>query len=99
MQTKFKLASHLVVAALALCSQFAYASNEDRSKSFEDGLSGHFKKDDDRKLESGHYSDWNEIEHASHVTMVPEPSTDVMLLSGVALFLVVARRRRESRAR
>jgi hypothetical protein len=102
MQTKYKLGSRLIVAMLAMCTHFVYAADDSSKKSFEDGLTSvHFFKETEKKFENEaeHAVDWKEFEHESHVTMVPEPATDALLLAGVAVVLIAVRRRQVSKGR
>ena len=104
MQSKYKLASRLIVAMLAMCVHFVYAADDNSKKSFEDGLvtSVPTSKETDSILNSERpekHTSWKEIEDGMHVTMVPEPATDSLLLAGLAVVLIAVRRRKIAKAR
>ena len=100
MQTKFKLASRLIVAMLAMCTHFAYAAEDSGNKSFEDGLVSvvpsakktEFELNSDSS-NSDRFESLKEFEGGMHVTMVPEPATDAMVFAGLVVLLVAARRK------
>jgi hypothetical protein len=109
MKHKHLPTTRLVIAVIALCSQFAYAADDSSKKSFEDGLSNsvYSVKDGEKEteqeagdrnhaestFESTQHREWKEFEDRVHVTMVPEPATNAMLLAGLAVLLVAARRK------
>ena len=101
MQTKFKLASRLIVAMLAMGTHFVYAADDSSKKSFEDGLVTSVRTS--KVIESTFSSDSHvyvkEFEDGMRVTMVPEPATDALLLAGLAVVLVTARRKQISKGR
>jgi hypothetical protein len=94
MQSKYIQAVRLIVAVIVMGSQFALADVGTTTKSFEDGLTSSVPaaKEADSALNSEHHGSWKEIEDHMHVTMVPEPATDAMLLAGLAVLFVAARR-------
>jgi hypothetical protein len=110
MQTKYKLAVRLIAVVIAMGTQFAYADDDSKKGSFKDGIKSSIAFDDDHKKfnssskehefenESEHETSWKEFEDHSHVTMVPEPATDAMLLGGLAVLLVAARRRKVTKS-
>jgi hypothetical protein len=100
MQIKYKLAIHLIAAVVAMGTQFAFADVGNATKSFEDGLASSVPavKEDDSALNSEHHGSWREIEDHMHVTMVPEPATDAMILTGLAVLFVAARRRKAAKS-
>jgi L-ribulose-5-phosphate 3-epimerase UlaE len=46
-----------------------------------------------------HHMEWKEHVGRTHVTMVPEPATVAMLVAGITVLLVAARRKQHSKAR
>jgi hypothetical protein len=120
MKHKFNLASHLIISAIAMGSQFANAADDSSKRSFEDVLTSSVYsaysvkdseevKDAKRETENGNqtesafeseqHREWKEFEDRVHVIMVPEPATDAMLLAGLAVLLVTARRKQLSKGR
>jgi hypothetical protein len=117
MKHKFNLALHLIISALAMGSQFAYAADDSSKRSFEDGLTSSVYsvkdseevKDAKKATENGNqtesafeseqHREWTEFEDRVHVTMVPEPATNAMLLAGLAVLMVAARRKKLSKGR
>ena len=101
MKLKLSLASCLIIAVIAMGAPFAYATDDSSKKSFEDGLTSSIYSVNERKepLDIEHITEWRETEDGIHVTMVPEPTTTAMLLAGLAVLLVAARRKQQSKGR
>jgi hypothetical protein len=100
MQKKYKLAARLIVTVIAMGAHFAYADDDISKKSFEDGLKKSISTTKEREsdFDSAHEGSWKEYDDDMHVTMVPEPATDAMLLAGLAVLLVAARRKKVSKS-
>ena len=101
MQTKYIQSVRLIVTVFAMGSQFAFADVVNATKSFEDGLSSSVPaaKEADSALNADHHWSWKEIEDHMHVTMVPEPATDTMLVVGLGVLFITARRKQLSKSK